>query len=324
VPIAVAVLVARALPRSPGAGGARLWAWTMLAAVTFLVPFVLIAGFVGPELPTLGAAVIGGGAFVAVLLAVQRRAGDPAREAPAGAPAGARAGPGSRDMARAAAPYLALVALVLVTRLVPAVQATLRDLELRWELFDGAFGGVFLPLYHPGTMLLLALLAGAAWQRSGTRAVGLALGDTIRRMGPVVLALLAMLGLARVLVHAGMVDVIAVAAADQLGGTWPLLSPAVGVLGTFVTGSATASNALFSDLQAATASAAGLDPAGILGAQGWGAAIGNAMAPHNVIAAAAVVGMAGREAEILRRTVPLVIPYTLAAGGVALLLANAG
>jgi lactate permease len=319
VPVAVALLVGRALPRPDGTAGARLWAWTVVAAAAFLVPFVLIATFVGPELPTLGAAVIGGGVFVSMLLAVQRR---PVGARDVGA-APARTVPAPREIARAAAPYLALVALVLATRLVPPLRDMLRGLELRWDLFGGEFGGVFLPLYHPGTMLLLALLAGAAWQGSGGRAVGTALADTVRRMGPVVLALLAMLGLARVLVHAGMVDVIAIAAADALGGAWPLLAPAVGVLGTFVTGSATASNALFSDLQAATASAAGLDPVRVLGAQGWGAAIGNAMAPHNVIAAAAVVGLAGREAEILRRTVPLVIPYTLAAGAVALILTGA-
>jgi lactate permease len=333
VPVAVALLVGRALPRPDGTAGARLWAWTVVAAAAFLVPFVLIATFVGPELPTLGAAVIGGGVFVSMLLAVQGRAAGAVGEVVAAGhdarvPRGvgreqSRDGPSPRQVARAAAPYLALVALVLATRLVPPLRDALRGLELRWDLFGGEFGGVFLPLYHPGTMLLLALLAGAAWQGRAARTAGTALADTVRTMGPVVLALLAMLGLARVLVHAGMVDVIAIAAADALGGTWPLLAPAVGVLGTFVTGSATASNALFSDLQAATAAAAGLDPVRVLGAQGWGAAIGNAMAPHNVIAAAAVVGLAGHEAEILRRTVPLVIPYTLAAGAVALILTGA-
>ncbi len=51
-----------------------------------------------------------------------------------------------------------------------------------------------------------------------------------RTIVPVGVALLAMLGLARVMVHPGMVDAIAVAAADSVAGGWPLLAPAVGAL----------------------------------------------------------------------------------------------
>lgn len=319
VPIAVAVMIHRAYrPTGPDARS-RTGAWVVVAAVAFLVPFVGIAAWVGPELPTLGGAVVGGSVFVGILLLTGRRGeraaariGDPADGA-------MRRPPRPSLVARAAAPYLALVALVLVTRLVPAVRDTLRSIEWRWEL-GGEFGGAFLPVYHPGTMLLVALLVGAAWQGRRPRDVASSLGQTVRRMGPVAIALLAMLGLSRVMVHAGMVEVLADAAATAVGSSWPLLAPAVGALGTFVTGSATASNALFSDLQASTAAASGLDPVILLGAQGFGAAVGNAMAPHNVIAAAAVVGLAGREAEILRRTVPLVAPYTLLGGLVALLL----
>jgi lactate permease len=61
----------------------------------------------------------------------------------------------------------------------------------------------------------------------------------------------------------------------------------------------------------------------ILGAQGVGAALGNAIAPHNLIAAAAIVGLAGRESEILRRTLPVAVPLVIAAGVVALVSLNA-
>ncbi|HSM34453.1 MAG TPA: L-lactate permease, partial [Anaerolineae bacterium] len=176
------------------------------------------------------------------------------------------------------------------------------------------------PLYHPGTMLFLALLLGALVQRATREQVSRSLVGALRTLAPVAVALMAMLGLARVMVHAGMVEAIATAAADTVGEAWPLLAPAVGMLGTFVTGSATASNALFSDLQVATADAIGQDVAWVLGAQGLGAALGNAIAPHNLIAAAAIVGLAGRESEILRRTFPVILPLIIAAGLVALVL----
>ena len=127
------------------------------------------------------------------------------------------------------------------------------------------------------------------------------------------LALLAMLALSRVMVHSGMIDALAAAAA-RAGLLWPLAAPAVGVLGTFVTGSATASNILFSEFQVSTATALSLSPVAMLAAQGFGAAIGNVIAPHNIIAGSATVGLAAREGDILARTAPACALYALAGG----------
>ncbi len=59
-----------------------------------------------------------------------------------------------------------------------------------------------------------------------------------------------------------------------------------------------------------------------LGAQGVGAAFGNAIAPHNLVAAAAIVGLGGRESDILRRTLPVALSLVAAAGVIALVVAN--
>jgi lactate permease len=72
-----------------------------LAALCFLVPFLALALFVGPEVPSLGGALLGAVAFVALL----RRKGR------------GRA-PGLRGLLPDLAPYLAILALVLATRLV--------------------------------------------------------------------------------------------------------------------------------------------------------------------------------------------------------------
>ena len=290
----------------------RLWAWTIAAWVLFTLPFAALALFVGPELPTLGGAVIGGAAFAALLVA--RRAG-PSGGGPVLRP---------RLLLRAAAPYLVLVMVVLATRLVEPLRVAAQSVELRWDLAGGAYAGSFAPLFHPGTMLFVALVAGALWQGRSARQLGASLVETLRRMAPVAAALLAMLGLARLMLHAGLIEELAMATASALGNWWPLLAPALGALGTFVTGSATASNALFSNLQATTAEAAGLPVAAILGAQGIGAAVGNAIAPHNLIAAAAVVGLAGREAEALRRTAPVTTLYLVLGGLLAMWLSGAG
>lgn len=79
------------------------------------------------------------------------------------------------------------------------------------------------------------------------------------------------------------------------------VGPAVGALGSFVTGSATASNVSFTSLQGQTAQALALPVMAIVAGQGFGAAVGNIVCPHNIVVRAATVGLAGRESEIVQR-----------------------
>jgi lactate permease len=285
------------------------WPIAILAAAAFLVPYGLIAWAVGPELPTLGGAVIGTVVFVAVIRATTRDG--PVSVPPDREPADRTASDGNR-LAWAAAPYLALIAVVLVTRLVPPVEDRLRSVTVDWELF-GAFSGAVQPLYHPGLLLTIAFLIGAAVQGARAPQVTGAFVAATRQLATVTVALVAMVTIARLMSQSGMTADLADAAA-QTGAVWPLISPFVGALGTFVTGSATASNVLFTELQVDTAVARELDVTRMLGAQGFGAAVGNAIAPHNIVAAAATVGLAGRESEILRRTLPVAVGY-LTLGG---------
>jgi lactate permease len=298
IPLAMMALTTRALPES-GAKGAGIWGWTLLAAALFLLPYTLLSRFVGPELPTLGGALFGGVAFVGVLR-VRRSA--------------ARTPPGG--VVCAGAPYLALVAAVLVTRLVPPLRVALTGLELSWGF--GPFSGSVQPLYHPGTMLFIGFALGAALQRAPAQALRGAVSDALGQLLPVTVALTAMLALSRVMVHAGMIDELALAAANLAGPLWPLFAPFVGMLGTFVTGSATASNILFTDFQRATALALELPALPLLGAQGFGAAVGNIVCPHNVIAAGATVALVGREGEVLARTLWVGVLYALLGGLLAL------
>jgi lactate permease len=299
-----------ARPADAAPAGREGWAWAAAAAACFLLPFLGLAWFVGPELPTLAGALVGGLAFVGLLR--WRR--------------GAGAGPAlPRDGSplRAAWPYLVLLALILATRLVPALQDGLRGIAWDWSL-PGGFSGSIQPLYHPGTMLMLGFLLGGWLQGRGASDLAAAAGRAARRLPLVLVALVAMLGVARLMVHSGMIGVLAEAAAATVGPVWPVLAPAVGVLGTFVTGSATASNILLTEFQQQAAARLELPSRWMVAAQGFGAAVGNIVCPHNVIAGGATVGLAGREGEVLRRTTPACLAYALAGGALVWLIVAGG
>lgn len=285
------------------------WGWTLGAALLFLLPMYLLAVFVGPELPTLGGALLGGGVFVALVMRLGQ-----SQSPAAGQPQAAE-----QRLLSAAAPYLVLVALILVSRLVAPLRETLQGVVWQWEVAE-TFRGSFQPLYHPGTMLFLGFLFGALWQRAPFKQLISAMLAAARQLGPVTIALVAMLALSRVMVHAQMIDTLADAAALVAGRAWPLFAPLVGVLGTFVTGSATASNILFTDFQYATANTLELPALQIVGAQNFGAAVGNIICPHNIVAAGATVGLTGEEGAILRGTLLPSLLYSVLGGVVALVL----
>ena len=153
----VTALVARAVRRTPAlrrrVGGGAPTVWAILAAASFFAPYYAVAHWVGPELPSMLGGLVGGVLFV---LAVRHRA------EPGAAGDGERADDGEPrgSLGRAIAPYALLVALVAITRLVPAVRAPLQGTTWRWEMVGG-FGAAFQPLYHPGTMLLISYVLGA-------------------------------------------------------------------------------------------------------------------------------------------------------------------
>lgn len=304
----MAAAVSHVAASSSGPARRGTFAWGMAAAALFFAPAALLAWSTGPELPSIGGALAGGVLFV---LFVRRRK-------TTGRGDGEARLPSLRELARAAMPYLIVIALILATRLIGPLAEQLRAPELRWS-FSERFGGAAQPLHHPGTMLLLAFLIAGAGHRGSRKLLPVLAISAFRRLPRVAVALVAVLTLARLMVHSGMIDLLAAAAAGAFGRGWPLVAPLLGMLGSFVTGSGTASNILFGDFQARAAQIAGVPPLVVAAAQAVGAAAGNLIAPHNIVAGAATIGLVGKEGEILRRALPLALLYAGLAGAVALL-----
>jgi lactate permease len=136
------------------------------------------------------------------------------------------------------------------------------------------------------------------------------------------------LALVQIMIHSsqnaaqlpGMMLMIARVLGRRTGPVWPMLAPLVGALGSFMTGSNTVSNIMFSGFQYDIAIQAGLAPALILGLQAAGGAAGNMVCIHNVVAVSAVVGLRGGEGDIIRRTAIPMLMYAAAAGALGMLL----
>ncbi|MHB1414796.1 MAG: L-lactate permease, partial [Chloroflexota bacterium] len=98
------------------------------------------------------------------------------------------------------------------------------------------------------------------------------------------------------------------------GSVFPLVSPFVGVLGCFTTGSNTTSNVMFGALQMETAKGLGISTVLVAAAQSIGGSLGSIIAPAKVMVGTAVVGLGGRESDVMRRAIPYCLLLVLLVG----------
>jgi lactate permease len=110
--------------------------------------------------------------------------------------------------------------------------------------------------------------------------------------------------MALIMDHCGMVHLLARGLSESVGPAFPFFSPLIGMLGAFMAGSNTNSNVIFAPLQKSTAELIGISSLVILGAQTTGGALGSMLAPAKIIVGCSTAGLAGREGEVLRKTLP--------------------
>ena len=88
----------------------------------------------------------------------------------------------------------------------------------------------------------------------------------------------------------------------QTGALFPLVSPIIGWLGVFMTGSVVNSNTLFAHLQAVTATQIGTSEALLVAANTAGGVMAKLVSPQSIAIAAAAVKLVGQESTIMRTT----------------------
>lgn len=213
--------------------------------------------------------------------------------------------------------YFALVTLTLAVQLIKPLHDLLSVLTIRVSFPElqtalgystpAGFGRQIPLLRHAGTVLAVsALIAFWVYRRSDLLAPGSGpqiLNDTVRRMSASSLGVAAMVSMAVIMAHAGMTEVLAAGLSSGVGIYFPLVSPWIGALGAFITGSNTNSNVVFAALQLRTAQLLGLQAAIVLAAQTTGGAIGSVVAPTKIIVGASTTGAAGEEGAIMQKLI---------------------
>ncbi|MGO2414183.1 MAG: L-lactate permease, partial [Cobetia crustatorum] len=319
--------------------GLSIAPFALFAGLCFTLPYVAAGVFLGPEFPSLIGALVG-----LIIVVPAARAGfllpkdswdfPPQAEWPTHwlgdlklerddvevAAAGTRRLP----LWLAWLPY-GLIALLLVASRVSAdFKALLVSVQFSVTDLLGASGisGSVQPLYLPGGIMVFVALITLVLHRMQGRQLVAAASESWRTLLGAGFVLIFTIPMVRILINSGvnlndlasMPVMMANVVSDGLGQMYPLFASTIGAMGAFIAGSNTVSNMMLSQFQFNVATQLGLSGALMVALQAVGAAAGNMIAIHNVVAASATVGLLGREGRTLRMTAIPTAYYLLASG----------
>ena len=123
------------------------------------------------------------------------------------------------------------------------------------------------------------------------------LGATWKQLQTPIIMICLVMSVANVMNYAGMITSIALAVA-AVGAIFPLLSPIIGWIGVFVTGSVVNNNILFAGLQATTAQQIGVSQTLLVASNTAGGVMAKIVSPQSIAIAAAAVNSSGEESKI--------------------------
>ncbi len=209
-----------------------------------------------------------------------------------------------RGITSAIAPLGVLVLSLLLSRLHPDIQSSLKSIApIRVPDWDFALS----PLYHPGSLLLLAATVGLLVLPDARRKSGQLIQASTIQWCKAAAAVLGFLALGQLMLEAGMTNVIADSIISGAGAFYPAVIPLIGGIGGFITASNAASNALFMNLQMTAAEQLGLNQDLVATAQNVAGSNMTLASPGRLIFAATIAGIAGGESVLMRRVLPLAI-----------------
>jgi len=233
-------------------------------------------------------------------------------------------------------PYLVFMVIVGIATFIPPVEDFLSGLRLTFDFpavstdlgwnIDAESAKPIAIFGHPGALLLYtAAISFAFFKIRGRYDNGIARRiwqRTVKGGLPTSIGMVPVIGLAIIMDHAGMTYALAEGGAALFSGSfaiaYPVVAPAIGALGAFMTGSTNNSNVVFGMFQRHTAELSGISTALVLAAQATGASLGSMLAPSKILVGCSTVGLSGKEGPVLSVVLKTGVLLTALCGFMAL------
>ena len=276
---------------------------SLVAGISFSIPFILTAIFLGPELPSVIGAIVG---FTITSLCIKKQV--------------IKTKTHNSKIMSSLLPYFSLIGLFIITRLdLFNIGTFLRNINLNITLTDNISHS--LNLFHPWFLIFLTFLIFLIIFKINTKQTKEIIKESFDKSKFVLITLVFTLAFVQLILfsHINNSEFIGIAQTigslfSGLGIFYIFFAPFIGAFGSFIAGSATVSNIIFSSLQNSVAIENSISQSLILALQNAGAAAGNMIAIHNIVAVLALVGLANKESNVLRITFIITIIYCFILG----------
>lgn len=311
--------------------------FAVFAGLCFTVPYILVATFIGYEFPTIFGALIG---LVITVIAAKKGFLVPKNvwsfadksewdDSWKASKAPEEPKPSNMSLILAWLPYVIIAVLLVLTR-IPAlgIKQLLNDANTIFVIKTPDLFGIEGTAYSlkwayvPGTVFILIALATIFLHKMKAADVKKAWTDSLKQVSGAAIALVFGLALVQIMRFSGsnnvadegmksMIFYIAEAFSKVGQVLYIIMSPIIGILGSFISGSNTVSVTLFTNLQHMSAINLGLSEVIIVATNIVGGAVGNMICVNNVVAVCATVGTNGKEGKIIRSCIIPTAVYTV-------------
>lgn len=301
IPFLLVILTEKSIKALKGVVGI-----TLISGITFAVPQVFIAKYLGADLPALVASICSMACTILMAKAMNKEKVE-AKEDKIGLKEGVLAW----------LPYILLCGLILIASpLVPSINSLLAKASSNIHIYtgDATSTTAFSWINTPGMMILIATFIAGLIQKLKFTYMLDVLKRTVIQLKTSFITIMSIVAISKIMSHSGMTSSISFGLCAITGSFYPLIAPLLGAIGTFVTGSDTSANILFGALQTEAAKSLSIDPYWIAAANTAGATAGKMISPQSIAIATSATGLIGSEGKILSTTVKYCLGYVIILG----------
>ena len=301
IPFLLVILTEKSIKALKGVVGI-----TLVSGITFAVPQVFIAKYLGADLPALVASICSMACTILMAKAMNKEKVETKEDKI-----------GLKEGILAWLPYILLCGLILIASpLVPSINSLLAKASSNIHIYtgDATSTTAFSWINTPGMMILIATFIAGQIQKLKFTYMLDVLKRTIIQLKTSFITIMSIVAISKIMSHSGMTSSISFGLCAITGSFYPLIAPLLGAIGTFVTGSDTSANILFGALQTEAAKSLSIDPYWIAAANTAGATAGKMISPQSIAIATSATGLIGSEGKILSTTVKYCLGYVIILG----------
>ena len=301
IPFLLVILTEKSIKALKGVVGI-----TLVSGITFAVPQVFIAKYLGADLQALVASICSMACTILMAKAMNKEKVETKEDKI-----------GLKEGVLAWLPYILLCGLILIASpLVPSINSLLAKASSNIHIYtgDATSTTAFSWINTPGMMILIATFIAGLIQKLKFTYMLDVLKRTVIQLKTSFITIMSIVAISKIMSHSGMTSSISFGLCAITGSFYPLIAPLLGAIGTFVTGSDTSANILFGALQTEAAKSLSIDPYWIAAANTAGATAGKMISPQSIAIATSATGLIGSEGKILSTTVKYCLGYVIILG----------